>query len=141
MQANLTQLNSFWEDRPVLVTGGSGLLGGFLVRRLLNAGASVHCLVRDWVPDSVLLSEMQDKVRLVRGDLIDQATVERTLGEYEVDTVFHLAAQTLVPVANRNPASTFESNIKGTWTVLEAARRSPMVRQIVAASSDKAYGD
>jgi CDP-glucose 4,6-dehydratase len=67
--------------------------------------------------------------------------LERVLGEYEIDTVFHLAAQTIVPVANRNPVGTFQSNIAGTWTVLEACRRSPTVRQIVIASSDKAYGD
>ena len=77
----------------------------------------------------------------MRGDIRDQATLERTLGEFEIDTVLHLAAQTIVGIANRNPVSTFESNIQGTWAVLEAARRSPAVRQIVVASSDKAYGD
>src|SRR5581483_2937057 len=139
---NVTQENPshFWLDRPVLVTGGSGLLGGFLVEHLLGAGAAVVCLIRDWNPDSIVLDRYRDEVTFARGDIVDQLTVERVLGEYEIDTVFHLAAQTLVPVANRNPVSTFESNIKGTWSVLEAARRSPMVRQIVAASSDKAYG-
>ena len=81
------------------------------------------------------------RVRLVRGDVRDQALIERVLGEYEVDAVFHLAAQTIVGVANRNPVSTFESNIQGTWAVLEACRRSPTVKEIVLASSDKAYGD
>ena len=71
----------------------------------------------------------------------DQALLERVLGEYEIDTVFHLAAQTIVPIANRNPVSTFETNIGGTWALLEACRRSPTVKQIVVASSDKAYGD
>ena len=77
----------------------------------------------------------------MRGDVCDQALLERVLGEYEVDTVFHLAAQTIVGIANRNPVSTFETNIAGTWALLEACRRSPTVKQIVLASSDKAYGD
>jgi CDP-glucose 4,6-dehydratase len=132
----------FWRDRPTFVTGASGLVGSWLVRRLLEKGASVVCLLRDWVPRSDLLaSSLQNRVILVRGDVCDQACVERALGEYEIDTVMHLAAQTIVGIANRNPVSTFRSNIEGTWSVLEACRRSPLVRQIVVASSDKAYGD
>jgi CDP-glucose 4,6-dehydratase len=135
-------VNSFWLDRPVLVTGGTGLVGSWLVRRLLKSGASVTCLVRDWVPQSELIQAGSlAQVGVVRGDLCDQALLERALGEYEIDTVFHLAAQTIVGIANRNPISTFESNIRGTWTLLEACRRSPAVKQIVVASSDKAYGD
>ena len=134
-------MSQFWRDRPVLITGASGLLGGHLAERLLSQGASLFCILRDWSPDSVLLTHLRDRVTLIRGDITDQALMERALGENEIDTVFHLAAQTLVPIANRNPLSTFESNIKGTWTVLEAARRSPLVKQLVAASSDKAYGD
>jgi CDP-glucose 4,6-dehydratase len=134
-------MSTFWRDRPTLVTGASGLVGGWLVRRLLAEEASVVCLVRDWVPSSILLGGTElDRVVIVRGAVEDLAVVERTLGEYEIDTVFHLAAQTIVPIANRNPLSTFESNIRGTWTVLEACRRSPKVHQIVVASSDKAYG-
>jgi CDP-glucose 4,6-dehydratase len=82
-----------------------------------------------------------ESVTVVRGDVRDREVVERALGEYEIDTVLHLAAQTIVGTANRNPVSTFESNIQGTWNVLEACRRSPLVRAIVVASSDKAYGD
>lgn len=132
----------FWRDRPTLVTGATGLVGGWLVRRLVEAQAEVVCLVRDWVPQStVLQSPWIDRVRVVRGDICDQALVERVLGEYEINTVMHLAAQAIVGVANRNPVSTFESNIAGTWSVLEASRRSPCVKQVVTASSDKAYGD
>jgi CDP-glucose 4,6-dehydratase len=132
----------FWQDRPTLVTGGTGLLGGWLVRYLLAAGADVVCLVRDWVPQSELVrASLIDNVKVARGDVRDQATLERVLGEYEVDTVIHLAAQTIVGIANRNPVSTFETNIAGTWSLLEAARRSPAVKQIVIASSDKAYGE
>ncbi len=134
--------NSFWQQRPALVTGATGLVGGWLVKWLVAAGADVVCLVRDWVPQCELVRSGQiEGVKVVRGDIRDQALLERTLGEFEIDTVFHLAAQTIVGIANRNPVSTFESNIQGTWALLEAARRSPAVRQIVIASSDKAYGD
>ncbi len=135
-------MNNFWLDRSVFVTGATGLVGGWLVRRLIEAGADVVCLVRDWIPQSEFVcARLIDKVRVVRGDVCDQTELERVLGEHEVDTVIHLAAQTIVGIANRNPVSTFESNIKGTWALLEACRRSPLVKQIVLASSDKAYGD
>lgn len=129
-------------DRPTLVTGATGLVGGWLVRRLLDAGADVVCLVRDWVPQSELVrGNLLEQTKVVRGDVRDQILMERTLGEYEIDTIIHLAAQTIVGIANRNPVSTFETNIAGTWSLLEASRRSPAVKQIVIASSDKAYGD
>ena len=134
--------SAFWRDRPVFVTGATGLLGSWLVKHLVFSHADVVCLVRDWVPQSELvLSGTLDRVRVVRGDVRDQETLERTLGEYEIETVFHLAAQTTVGVANRNPVSTLDTNIRGTWAMLEACRRSPTVQQIVIASSDKAYGD
>jgi CDP-glucose 4,6-dehydratase len=135
-------MDSFWRDRPTLVTGATGLVGGWLVRRLVDRGADVTCLVRDWVPRSLLLREGPGVcVKVVCGDVRDQALVERALGEHEVVTVFHLAAQTIVGIANRNPVSTFESNVQGTWSVLEACRRTPTVKAVVLASSDKAYGD
>ncbi len=134
--------SNFWQDRRTLVTGASGLLGSWTVQRLLDQGADVVCVLRDWVPQSELVrSHAIDQVNVVRGDICDQKLVERTLGEYEVETVFHLAAQTIIGIANRNPVSTFESNIQGTWTLLEACRRTPTVKQIVVASSDKAYGE
>lgn len=135
-------MSTFWTDRPTLVTGATGLVGSWLVRRLIENGADVVCLVRDWVPQSELYrGRLADRVKVVRGDIRDQAAMERVLGEHEIDTVFHLAAQTIVGIANRNPVSTFESNIQGTWATLEACRRSKLVKQIVVASSDKAYGD
>lgn len=135
-------MSNFWKDRPILVTGATGLVGGWLVRRLIAVGADVVCIVRDWVPQSQLIRDrLVDQVKLVRGDVRDQAALERALAEYEVATVFHLAAQTIVGIANRNPISTFETNIQGTWALLEACRRSSAVKQIVLASSDKAYGD
>lgn len=133
---------SFWTDRPVFVTGGTGFAGSWLVRRLNEVGAAVVCLVRDWAPNSELVrTGLIESVSTVRGDVADLRLIERVLGEYEIDTVFHLAAQTIVGIANRNPLSTFQSNIAGTWGVLEACRRSPTVKSIVIASSDKAYGD
>lgn len=132
----------FWLDRPTFITGATGLVGGWLVNSLAAAGADVVCLVRDRVPQSELVrSHLVDRVKIVHGDVRDWMTLERALGEYEIDTVLHLAAQTTVGVANRNPISTFEANIGGTWSLLEACRRSPTVKQIVVASSDKAYGD
>jgi CDP-glucose 4,6-dehydratase len=139
---NLGINHSFWLDRPTFITGGSGLVGSWLVRKLVEAGADVVCLVRDWVPQSELVrTGLIEKVKVVRGDIRDREVLERSLGEYEINTVIHLAAQTIVTIANRNPISTFETNIAGTWNMLEACRRSPKVGQIVVASSDKAYGD
>jgi CDP-glucose 4,6-dehydratase len=126
----------------VFVTGATGLVGGWLVRHLVAAGADVVALVRDWIPRSELVGAgLMEQIRVVRGDVRDQETLERALGEYEVTTVIHLAAQTTVGVANRNPVSTLDTNIRGTWALLEACRRSPTVHQVVIASSDKAYGD
>jgi CDP-glucose 4,6-dehydratase len=133
---------TFWLDRRVLVTGASGLLGSWLTPRLVDQGASVVCLLRDWVPQSEFVKTRQsDKVNVVHGDVEDRAVLERTLGEYEVEVVFHLAAQTIVGIANTSPISTFETNIRGTWNLLEACRRAPRVKSVVVASSDKAYGD
>jgi len=137
MEAN----GKFWLDRPVFVSGATGLLGSWLTKQLVANGASVVALVRDWVPESELFQNgLSSQLTIVRGDLVDQNLLERILNEYEVASVFHLAAQTIVGTANRNPVSTFESNIQGTWCLLEACRRAPTVKQIVVASSDKAYG-
>ena len=133
---------NFWQDRRVFITGGSGLVGGWLVEKLLQQGADVIALLRDWVPQSRLISGKNlEKTTIVRGDLSDTRYLERVLAEYEVQSVIHLAAQTIVPIANKNPLSTFESNIAGTWNLLEACRHVKSVVSIVVASSDKAYGD
>jgi CDP-glucose 4,6-dehydratase len=138
----MNDANTIWLDRPVLVTGATGLVGGWLGRRLIAEGADLVCLVRDWIPQSELVASAAiENVKIVRGDIGDRALLERILGEYEINTVMHLAAQTVVGVANLNPVSTFESNIAGTWNLLEACRRSPLVKSIVVASSDKAYGE
>jgi CDP-glucose 4,6-dehydratase len=132
----------FWKDRSVFVTGGTGFLGSHLCAELLSAGARIVALVRDQVHDGMLkTSGTLDRINVVHGDLSSLSTLERTVGEYEVDTVFHLAAQAIVGVANRNPVSTFEINIQGTWNLLEACRRHGGIKRVVVASSDKAYGD
>ncbi len=124
------------------MTGCTGLLGSSLVKELIDQGANVTGLVRDTVPKSNLYQGEQVKqMNIVHGALEDLDVIERALGEYEIDTVFHLAAQAIVGVANRNPISTFEANILGTWNILEACRRHPLIKRVIVASSDKAYGD
>ena len=135
-------VNKFWNNKNVFVTGGTGFLGSYLVKKLVNYGANVTILVRDYVPQSnIYIGEEYKKVNVVQGTLEDYLLIERILGEYEIATVFHLAAQAIVGVANRNPLGTFRANIEGTWNILEAARKSPLIKQVIVASSDKAYGD
>jgi CDP-glucose 4,6-dehydratase len=135
-------MSDFWKQRRVLVTGCTGLLGSWMTEELIDRGAQVIGLVRDHIPQSHLWqTKLVNKLVTVSGSIENIATLERILSEYEIDTVFHLAAQTIVGVANREPLGTFEANIKGTWNILEACRRVRGVRRIVVASSDKAYGD
>jgi len=131
----------YWAGRKVLVTGCSGLLGSSMVSDLLQQGADVVGLVRDWVPSSRLVAEgLADRITIVRGDIEDIDILERSLSEYEIQTVFHLAAQAIVGTANRNPLPTFRTNIAGSWNLFEACRRVATVGAVVVASSDKAYG-
>jgi CDP-glucose 4,6-dehydratase len=133
---------TFWRERNVYVTGGTGLLGSWLVNRLVERGANVVCLVRDNTPRSLLVrSGTISRITTVAGAAEDYELQLRVINEHEIRTVFHLAAQTIVPISNRSPLSTFEANIKGTWCVLEAARIAGEVEEIVVASSDKAYGE
>lgn len=137
----MNNTTSPWRDKSVFITGAAGFLGAWLTRFLVDTGANVVVLVRDVVPQSSLYtSGYIHKVTIVRGALEDAALLERVLGEYQINTVFHLGAQTQVEIANRNPISTFDSNIRGTWQMLEACRRSPAVEKVIVASSDKAYG-
>ena len=131
-----------WRQRRVLVTGCTGVLGSWLVLRLLELGADVVGVVRDWVPRSQLvLSGAAERIVTVRGDVTDATLTERIFSEYEIETCFHLAAQTTVGIANEVPVPTFETNIRGTWLMLEGARRWRGLRQMIVASSDKAYGE
>lgn len=132
---------TYWTHKRCLVTGCTGLVGAWLTKGLADKGAHVVGLVRDWVPNSNLYAlGMEKRIDIARGDICDYEAVLRVIGEYEVDTVFHLAAQTIVGIANRSPLSTFDANIRGTWNMMEAARLSPTVKRVVFASSDKAYG-
>lgn len=132
----------FWQNRNVFITGASGLLGSWMVEELIDAGATVTCLLRDWVPGSKFISSgTAGRANIVHGQLEDYDLLVRAINEYEIDTVFHLAAQTIVGTASRSAISTFESNIRGTWHLLEACRVCPkLVERIIFASSDKAYG-
>lgn len=134
-------MNYFWNNRNAFVTGATGFVGAHVVRQLLENGAKVVCLQRDAIrANSLEIFDLQNKVTIINGSVEDLSLMERILNEYEIDAVFHLAAQALVGAANRSPLSTFETNIRGTYILLEACRRSEMVKRIVVASSDKAYG-
>jgi len=130
-----------WKNKNVFVTGATGLLGSNLTKKLIEQGAKVTILLRDYWQDSELIKSGDlKKINVVSGKLEDYELILRTLNEYEIEVVFHLGAQTIVPTAQRNPLSTFNSNIKGTWNLLEACRLVNTVKSIVVASTDKAYG-
>jgi CDP-glucose 4,6-dehydratase len=138
----VTMDKEFWQDRSVFITGCTGFLGSWLSKSLFKAGAEVTGLVRDSVPKSYFYrSGLNEMINVVRGELEDPVVLERTLNEYEIDTVFHLGAQTIVSIANRDPVSTFATNVMGTFNLLEACRRVGSMSRIVIASSDKAYGE
>ena len=132
-----------WRDEPVFVTGATGLLGSHMVAELLDRGAVPICLVRDQIAQSHFARlGLNKRVVIVQGSLEDYPLLERSLNEYEIRTVMHLGAQTIVGTANRNPLSTWESNVRGTYQLLEACRRNEKtIKRVVVASSDKAYGD
>jgi CDP-glucose 4,6-dehydratase len=139
----MTILNeSFWRDRSVLVTGATGLLGSWLCKALVDVGANVVALVRDEVPRSNLHRlQLLSQVTQTRGALEDYHSLARIIAEYEIETIFHLGAQTIVGTAARHPLSTFEANVRGTYNLLEAARQSKLVKRVIVASTDKSYGD
>lgn len=139
--AGITTARPGWAGRRVLVTGATGFVGTWLTQTLIASGAQVICFVRNHDSSSLFyLGKLDQQVVLVSGSLQDYCLIERVLREYEIDTCFHLAAETIVPIAADSPLSTFESNIRGTWHILEAARRTPMVERLVVASSVNAYG-
>jgi len=135
-------LKNYWKNKNVFITGATGFLGSWLTKYLLEENANITALVRDWVPKSKLLSDnSMNQINIVRGNIEDYLLLERIINEYEINIVFHIAAQTIVGIANNNPLSTFESNVKGTWNILEACRKATSVKKVIVASSDKAYGD
>lgn len=136
-------MTDYWKDKRVFVTGSTGIVGSWLTRSLVDGGAYVVGLIRDWDPATELIrSGTVNRINVVTGRLEDYLVLERALNKHELDTVFHLGAQSLVGCANRSPLQTFETNIRGSYNLLEACRvHSSLVKRIVVASSDKAYGE
>jgi len=131
----------FWKGKNVFVTGADGFIGGWVARTLADYGANVTIILRDSKPENSLKTLGLDKdVNIVRGDIINAELMTRIVNEYEIEFIYHLAAQAIVGIANANPVSSFETNIKGTWNILEAARNSKWIKGVIVASSDKAYG-
>ena len=130
-----------WKESNVLITGANGFLGSWVTSELVNRGANVTAIIRDRIRSTNLeLCGAAQKINVVSGSITDMGLMQRAMNEYEIDTCFHLAAQAIVGAANRSPISTFESNITGTWSVMEACRTSPTLKRVIVASSDKAYG-
>ena len=131
-----------WTDKNVFITGADGFIGGWLAKTLVEKKAHVIVVVRDLKRKNALdVHNIRDKLTVVQGDIIDHELMKRIMNEYEAEYVFHLAAQALVGIANKSPLSTFESNIKGSWSIFEAARLTESIKGVIVASSDKAYGD
>ena len=135
-------MSNKWANRRVLVTGATGLVGSWLVDRLIAEGASVTALILDSDPQSELMrSGNIEKIAVVNGNLANFDDVKRAVFRDDVETIFHLGALTIVGNALKDPLSTFQSNIQGTWNVLEAARQAGnQIKSVLVASSDKAYG-
>lgn len=132
----------FWKNRSVLLTGGDGIVGSWLIKALLSAGAKVVALIYDHNTNSELyLSGDVHRIKVVDGRLEDISVIRLALTKYKIESVFHLGAQAIVGTAWQRPLDTFESNIRGTYNLLEACRLTKSVRRIVVASSDKAYGE
>ena len=135
----MAQMNG--KGMNVLVTGADGFIGSHIAKALVEKGAHVTTIVRDVKKTSNLdVLSLRNKVNIIHGDLINLHDCERTINEYDIQFVFHIAAQAIVGPANRSPLSTFESNIKGTWNILESCRLSKTVKGLIVASSDKSYG-
>ena len=133
---------NFWQNKNVFITGGNGFLGSWLVKELLEKEANIIVLIYEEDPRSNFYKwELDKKVIKIKGQIEDYNLLKSIINKYEIATVFHLAAQPLVTIALRDPLHTFESNIRGTYNLLEACRNSQFIKEIVIASSDKAYGD
>ncbi len=136
-------MSESWENKNVFITGCTGFIGCWLAKELVESGARVTGLVRDVVPQSAFFQfNLNKKITIVAGKIDNFQLLKRIISEYEIDTVFHLAAQTQVEIAHQDPLSTFETNIMGTCNILEACRTSGRhIKRIVIASTDKAYGE
>ena len=131
-----------WEGKNILITGSTGFVGFWLTKKLIEEKANVISIVRDQVPESpFFFTGLSKMVKVINGDIIDFNLVNRVFNEYEIDSCFHLAAQPIVTIANRSPIPTFETNIKGTWNILEVGRTCGTLERMVIASTDKVYGE
>lgn len=133
---SMNNIKPFWKGRNVFVTGYTGFMGRYLVNELIKSGANVTGFSRG---KAMLEEKSCTNINVVHGKLEDLSIIEAALKKYEIDTVFHVAAQAIVGTANRNPIQTFETNIRGTWNVLEACRHHP-VKRVIVTSSEKSYG-
>ena len=139
-------MNNFWRNKNVLITGVTGFVGGNLAKKILNANANVFGIIRNENPFSyIFLEGLNEKIRLIKGDLMDHKLLLDVITEQQIDVIFHLAAQVEVGVGLVNPFLTFETNVRGTYNLMEACRIAKLsgqnIESIVVASSDKAYGE
>ena len=139
----MNKLKKFWKNKNVLITGINGFIGSNLAKYLLKNNANVYGIVRKIDKKTLLYSEkLNENVKLFIGDITDLNLMKRIINEENINHIFHLAAQVEVGIAMKYPFSTFESNIRGTYTVLEAARANSLkINSIIVASSDKSYGE
>ncbi len=138
---NQEKVKNYWMSKRVFVTGATGFLGSWITKYLVDYGAQVTILLRDEVPLSNFhFLGLKEHVNTIRGELENYDLLLRSLQEHDIDTCIHVAAQAIVGNALKNPRQTFESNIRGTWNVLEATRNADTIKRVVIASSDKAYG-
>ena len=134
-------MNNFWRNKRVLITGANGFLGAYLTKNLICKGVRPFVLIFEKNPGGVFEEErLADKVHIIMGDIRDLKLIQKILKKNKIDTVFHLAAQAVVNEALENPLQTLETNVGGTWNILEACRNLKTVKRIIVASSDKAYG-
>ena len=132
---------NFWRNKKVFVTGGTGFIGTYLVKKLIDEGAEVYCLVHEMLKDcNFVLLGLDKRTNLIYGNLLDFELIKFSLEKNNIDTVFHLAAQPLVQIALKNPAETIRTNVFGTLNILESCRQNNNIKRIIVASSDKAYG-
>jgi len=135
--------NKFWNNKNVFITGINGFVGGNLAKLLLSKGANVYGLIKTYDHTSLIFySNMAEEITLINGNLVDKELLKTFFIENEIDICYHLAAQVEVGVAAKYPYSTWETNVRGTYSLLEAIRESEKVLSaIVIASTDKAYGE
>lgn len=133
--------SAFWNGRRVLITGANGFIGAWLSRTLIDLGAQVTGYDKSDSGALDLHPDVKPRVKIVLGDLTDQAKMEQTLADGQIQTLYHLAAQSNIAIARGGPVPAFESNIRGTWSVLDACRVYGKLETIAVAASNTVYGD